>query len=693
MAEFDLANRTPLVINIKAVVDQIIDAYKLEERKTSHWVQKDGIQNCWDARVEGDNKSNNWKCEIELIEKDGHTIVTITDFGTWGLTGRRLNAKELAQPKIDTIHRYSRFENYAFANDNNKKQHVLGSRGRGKFVFHGASKTMAILWETVRSDDKKYWLGFRETETLTAFNDFAADDKAKAILISKTNGLLKPLTHIGSRITILQPVKEMIDDIKDGTLESFISKTWWEIIDKFGAKIVVKSGGKSVIVKSFAASLPCSEMTHTKVSRPKTSKEQEIFVKESIPIPDSKYKIKKLYLLYDPNRTFDDRQRGISIQRDGMSICQHDTKEIGPALSEHITGFATFEDKFEEEMRENEGLEHYSYSWTSKPTKQVSHLLTEFYREFAKKQLGWNEGQTVKAKKTDAKANQRALSMANKIAKMMGKGRGVKTTKTKKPKKHHTKNPMPMYIQVNDLGFPDPESERVDYGQSLTNIGAKVTNNTDHDLKFGIKIEVSSVDRDIQVTGKFLYEGEISLPKRKTKDEPTTSSECCSKSIKIEKSEFTDGHYKIRARLAVLTPFGKYKKGHEVDVSSKSFWVNVDPPQSGLWEKYEAVDFSGFEGDDITRKAYHRNGERSSDSYILCYNADHSEHKKIKDTNTDAIAQYRTALTVPEYCLLDLQNEWGDVFGAEDRKDILKIVTIMKNTVDKFTDSKYMDQV
>ena len=289
MADFDPANRRAIVQNFKAVVDHIIDGYKQKEPRASHWVQKDGIQNCWDARTDKENRSKKWKCEIELIEKDGHAIVTITDFGTWGLTGRRLTGIELDKPKIDTIHRYSRFENYAFANDNIKNQHLLGSRGRGKFVFHGASKNMAIMWDTLR-DDKEYWLGSRVVEKLDADNDFAEGYGAKEILVDKTKGLVKPLTHVGSRIIILDPVKEMVDDIADGTMERFISETWWEIIDKFGAKIVVKSGGKSVIVKSFAASLPCSEMTHTKVSRPKTSKEQEIFVKESIPIPDSKYK-------------------------------------------------------------------------------------------------------------------------------------------------------------------------------------------------------------------------------------------------------------------------------------------------------------------------------------------------------------------------------------------------------------------
>jgi hypothetical protein len=693
MADFDPANRQALNINVKAVVDQIIDGYRVLEPRASHWVQKDGIQNCWDARKEKENRNNTWKCEIELIEKDGHTIVTITDFGTWGLTGRRLSAKELAKPKIDPIHRYSRFENYAYANDNVKNQHLLGSRGRGKFVFHGASKNMEIMWETLR-DDKKYWLGGRVVSLLIPDNDFAVEDKAKNILVDKTKGLVKPLTHVGSRIIIIDPVKEVVDDIADGTMERFISETWWEIIDKFGAKIVVKSRGKSVTVKSFAASLPCSLMTTSKISRPKTSKEQEVLVKESIPIPDSKYRIKKLYLLYDPNRTFDDRQRGISIQRDGMSICHHNTEQLGDDLSEHITGFVIFEGKFEEEMRQKEGLEHYSYNFATKPTKGVGYILKKLYREFAKKQLGWNEGQTAKAKKSDKKANDRARNQANKIAKkIIGTGKGSTKTKTRtKQKKKTKKNPLPVEIQLNDLGFPDPEIERVDYKQSLTGIGARVLNNTDRDLKFGIKIEVRSIERDVQVLGKFLFDGEVSVKKRNAIDDPTVSPYCCNESIKIEKSHFTPGHYKINAQLVALTPFGKYKKSAIVDQSRKSFFVEVDPPEMGLWESFVAVDFSTFTGDDITRKAYHRDGSRLG-SYTLCYNPEHAEHKKIKDTDTNGVAQYRYKLTIPELIILDYENEWGVVFSDEDRKDPMRMLTVQKDTLDKYTDSKYLGEV
>ena len=85
MADFDPKNRRSLVINVRAVVDQLIAGYQDKERRVSHWVQKDGIQNCWDAREDPQNRNKAWKCEIELHEHGKYTFVTITDFGTWGL--------------------------------------------------------------------------------------------------------------------------------------------------------------------------------------------------------------------------------------------------------------------------------------------------------------------------------------------------------------------------------------------------------------------------------------------------------------------------------------------------------------------------------------------------------------------------------------------------------------------------------
>ena len=673
------------MIQVSEVVDQIIAGYKDKERRVSHWVQKDGIQNSWDARKDPENRGKNWKCEVELHESGSHTIVTITDFGTYGLTGKRLEKDDLMkdQPREE---RWCRFENYAFNNKNTKNQHLLGSRGRGKFVFSGASKTKTTLYDTLR-DDGIYRLGMRIVEKLDAPNWLAEGQKAKDILKAKTQGIIPPLNHVGTRIVIMDPSKELVDDIKDGHMEQFISETWWEIIEKHGAKIIVKNGSTSNTVKPFTESLPCSAMTPKKITRPKTSTKQEVFIKESVPIENTKFRIKKLYILYDPDRTFDDRQLGISVQRGGMSIQHFDMKELGSGLSDHMTGYVVLEDGFQNEMRKTEGPEHYSYNWTAKPTVHLAWILKKLYRKFATDQLGWKENKSAKASKSDKKANERARNKANEIAKKMGFGKGPKTGGIIRPPRGK-RTPKLIEVQLNDLDFPNPNTERVNYGESIKKIGARIINTTDKDIKVGIKIEIRSVDRDEQVYGKFIYT-DTSFTSNKNSE----SKYCCNQTLKIEKTDFLPGQYKVKASIALITPILKLRKGQELDTSMKSFFVETDPPKGGIWEDFIATDFSNMPEDQKTRKAFHDDGSRPG-TYILKYNKDHASHKSIKDTDEKAIGQYRYSLTIPELCILDIENEWNTIFTEDDRKQgMARIAEVMKNTVDKYTDSKYLDDV
>ena len=319
--------------------------------------------------------------------------------------------------------------------------------------------------------------------------------------------------------------------------------------------------------------------------------------------------------------------------------------------------------------------------------KALEFTLAQHYRDFARKELGWKETKSAKSTKSDKKANDRARNQANKIAKKMGIGKGPKKT-AKKKKTGIKRTPQPVQIQLNDLGFPDPDTERVNYGESIKKIGARVINNVSTDIIVGIKIEIRSVERDVQVYGKFIYtDANFSLKKG------DVSGYCCDQTIKIEKADFTPGQYKVRASLALLTPFGKFRKGQELDTSQKSFFVQVDPPDGGIWEKFTPMDFSGFQNEsDRTRRSFHRGGSRLG-SYELCYNPEHAEHKKIKSSDQTGVAQYRYKLTIPELCVLDLEEEWGDIFTEEDRKDNVKQAMKFKDTCDKYTDTKYVDDV
>lgn len=122
------------VINWPNELKEIVDRYR-GWTSISHGVQKDAVQNAWDARIERDDPKQ-WQLEFELIESKDFNLFVFTDQGTTGLTGKVLSTEEL-QLDLPIEERWGRFENVAFTKEPSEK--ALGARGRGKFIFVGAS--------------------------------------------------------------------------------------------------------------------------------------------------------------------------------------------------------------------------------------------------------------------------------------------------------------------------------------------------------------------------------------------------------------------------------------------------------------------------------------------------------------------------------------------------------------------------
>ena len=79
--------------NYKQLAQNIADDYGYSHSPLSecisHGIQKDAIQNGWDA-CETKTKNyiqQNWAFEFELNEIQGSQILMLTDYGTCGLTG------------------------------------------------------------------------------------------------------------------------------------------------------------------------------------------------------------------------------------------------------------------------------------------------------------------------------------------------------------------------------------------------------------------------------------------------------------------------------------------------------------------------------------------------------------------------------------------------------------------------------
>ena len=94
-----------------------------------------------------------------------NTIKNDYNYGLWHIRlNNRFTSEEMNQD-LQVSENGVVFENYAFANDDaSKDKGLLGSRGRGKFIFTGVfKKTNTIFYDTLR-DDGVYRIGKRMVE-------------------------------------------------------------------------------------------------------------------------------------------------------------------------------------------------------------------------------------------------------------------------------------------------------------------------------------------------------------------------------------------------------------------------------------------------------------------------------------------------------------------------------------------------
>jgi len=312
MITFDPTKARGTKINWPILIKEILDGY--EQLVTlPHAVQKDAIQNGWDARVS--NKGKDWKFVFELIETDGVTLLTMTDQGTSGLTGRVLQEKDMLV-ELPNEERWGRFENLAFQKKKIPGKTSLGSRGRGKFVFVGTSEDMTILYDSLR-DDGTYRFGKRWVTQIESWVRAWDEDEGRKELENETSKLLKPLQTVGTRVIIVNPVDSLVADFKNGNFAKAIGETWWEIITKYDAKIILRTKGKEdTVVKSYP-----SKFTEKKTNI------IEVYTKECVKISkelkQNNLRCKKLHITYNWKKPVPERLQGIAIQRVGMKICSH----------------------------------------------------------------------------------------------------------------------------------------------------------------------------------------------------------------------------------------------------------------------------------------------------------------------------------------------------------------------------------
>lgn len=648
----DLSKTHSTIINWPNQVKQIIDGYRSYNTIT-HGVQKDAIQNSWDARIDKE-KAKGWGIEFELIETPEMNLLMFSDKGTTGLTGRILLPEDL-EKDLPVAERWGRFENVAFTKD--PTEHALGARGRGKFIFVGASEFKAktsdnknieklILYDTYRKD-KVYRCGLRTITTtdskIQAFEGMEAEDKIKEL----TNNLLIPISKVGTRVIIVDPLKEIIKDVKNGKFMEHIEETWWEIIKNYNVKIKLKIG----------ENITTAKLNEHFIFPEKDSKRYKVWIKENVKLPQApNYSIKKLQLVYDSQNTIEEDLRGIFIQRGGMKVCSIPVKYIDKTIANSIFGYIKLTEELETKMQEDEGIEHYSFDFKKQIPKLVKQFIEDELEKFIREKLGINIGDKPKSYEKDKSAELKALYQVNNIAKQLGiLGKGIINKNSSISERETIIKPIRLFY--GRFKFPS-DTLRVNYGEIISEIKLMLENNTKESSTVGIRFSIL-FDED-EIIHNFIYNEEFKI------DPNSKLVILDNKEILIDDNIFANkGKYTFYSKLVSLNEKNRGEILHQL---SKHFWVEESPPQKGIFEDIEAVaypeELKTIQGEAVTT---------DKTSFKFMYNSKHPAKINV-ESDEDKLTKYLIELMCLELAWIDLRNVNPKIFKEDDLENHSSIV-------------------
>ncbi len=636
-SRLEIEHARPTVINWLNQVTAIADGYRMH-RGIPHGVQKDAVQNAWDART--NKRGKGWALAFVLDRSpDGVMYLSFTDSSTFGLTGRVLEPDEL-EMDLPSEERWGRFENVAFTKE--PSEEALGSRGRGKFVFVAASKDHTILYDSLRGDGS-YRSGYRTVQRTQSPVDAFDGQKGREELQRITNGFFEPLAEVGTRVIIVEPIDELVEDISSGRFLRYIGETWWEILTKYKATITVSYRGEvRKAAPPIEFELPNEDSRGFKVWQKDNA---------TLRVDGRRYTIKRLHVVYSDGPVPEDI-RGIAIQRGGMKVTSLPMQYVPRETAARVYGYVTVDRALERALLKDEGIEHYSYDFRRAFPKAVRRFVERELAAFARQKLGIGVDPEVMKQRAANRAEREAVYAINRIARELklavrglgnggGNGGGPRSRK-------------PLRVEFTSIQFPR-ESRRVNYGERISEIGLRVVNQTDEHVNARVTLYLLWSDR---VVKKYLETDVMLGPNRK-------SGTFGSFEQLFTEEEFPQrGRYGLRAKLISLA---KPRKGEELHILTRYFYLEEDPPETGLFEKCEGMEFP--------EKARKLTGEAipgESGGYILQYNLNHPAKRAVEDDMTE-FKDYLVTLMANEIPWIDIRSDSPRLFDKDSIGDPEKV--------------------
>jgi hypothetical protein len=654
MVKMDFSNARSRAANYINECNNLADDYPC----TAHGVQKDGIQNAVDAR-----KGKLPACvEFAFIENDRGTFLTITDWNTKGLTGPVLCKEEYEEfDKLPEEYHWARFESLAF---HKESPDSLGARGKGKFILLHASNDYMMFYDTLR-DDGVYRLGVTQAKKSDCPMLHWEGEEAKAKLADKCG--LNPLFNVGTRIIIVNPKEEVVRYLTEGEFEKAIQETWFRAIEKKRLIVTLRYHGedRQVGLPEFHP-LPEADTKDFRVWLLGND-----FVKDEIGLPTGEgFRVKRFHAVYRSSGTFPEPLQGIAVIQNGMKIESSD-KTIPPQIArDRLTGFIEFDTPLDHEIRkgENQHPNHYRLNWRSRTCRAIKEYIFEQLEEFGRKKLNLGVDPRQRRKKNQADAEEWAMKELMRIADDLDLF-GAKGGRIKKRRKKPIVIPPPgkeFAVSIEGFSFPDPTIQpRVNWGHELGDINIITVSASRGTREVCLRTIVMQGD---SVLYQPLGEQRLTL-------KPTSVKQFGPFSIPIIKEQFHEpGQYRLNAALFDA------RTGDRLDHSSKTFWVEKDPPFRSPFDRQP------YPGPNDHRQWYISGSINRSP--VAWYNTSHPAYRdveedsdRLKDYNLDIFLQAAIAFILdrpnkedgsPDFHPLDAQKILGESEDITDLEEIPK---------------------
>jgi len=595
--------------NEKKNLESVADGYesKLEiydQNWLAYALQKDAIQNSWDAKCKNTFDPHEWSTTFEIKQFNDNPYLIITDTATTGLLGTIFEDDESLDKILSSDNQNENLAYFLNSNFSSKSSESGGKRGRGKSLFLVASRKKAFYFESLREDGSRVYGGQWLEESSKSIKNLLTKDRNEFNKFIDTNNEV-PLGSSGTKIYIPYPHKSIINTIDSGIFQEYISKTWWEIIKKFNANIYIlnRSGINKCVIPEWY-----DENNYPSKSSWGDYKQELIQVGGS----NLKNQIKKIVLFYVPEEAIPKDVKGISIQRRGMSIERIPSEKLVRSDGmEKVYGWVELNETLEENLYELEDVEHLSFRWNNNPAKELRATITKIAKQFAK-EVKIIEADDTKKYNLNRNIEKVVAEKINKYLSSLGFKGLSSYGKVRRKGRVSKENP----VRISFANFDIPRSSRrVEFDESINAI-ATIVNDTKYNIHFRFKTWIVHQDSIIKST-----EEDIKILGYGTYDLGWNN-------LTITKADFPEGLYSFKAKATILEDTDiklkdnvRLEKGFEVK-SSLSFSVNQDHKSHGF------LDFKAISSND--KSIYVVSEESNDGSIVIQYNTEHPYIKAIR---------------------------------------------------------------